>query len=69
MLTGCFKIWSQKDLVYDIQAVEKAILQFLGLLIFKFDITFVKNLKKKNTVCIFKVLALHKIYCSGNPPL
>ena len=54
MLTGCFKIWSQKDLVYDIQAVEKAILQFLGLLIFKFDITFVKNLKKKKHSMYFQ---------------
>ena len=70
MLTGCFKIWSHKDLVYDKRAVEKAILLFLVFWIFKFDTTFVKNLmkKKKNTICIFKVLVLHKIYCSGNLP-
>ena len=47
MLTGCLKIWSQKDLVYDKQAVEKAILLFLFFWIFKFDITLVKNPKKK----------------------
>ena len=47
MLTGCFKIWSHKDLVYDKRAVEKAILLFLVFWIFKFDTTFVKNLMKK----------------------
>ena len=47
MLTGCFKIWSHKDLVYDKRTVEKDILLFLVFWIFKFDITFVKNLMKK----------------------
>ena len=51
MFTGCFKIWSHKDLVYDKRAVEKAILLFLVLWIFKFDITFAKNLvKQKNNM-------------------
>ena len=61
MLTGCFKIWSHKDLVYDKRAVEKAILLFLVFWILKFDITFAKNLmKKKHTICIFKVLVFTK---------
>ena len=47
MLTGCLKIWSHKDLVYDKRAVEKAILLFLVFWIFKFDVPFVKNLMKK----------------------
>ena len=47
MLTGCFKIWSHKDLVYDKRVAEKAILLFLDFWIFKFDITFVKNPEKK----------------------
>ena len=69
LITGCFKIWSHKDLVLDKRTVEKAILLFLVFWIFKFDTTFVKNLmKKKNSICIFKVLVLHKIYCSGNLP-
>ena len=54
MLTGCFNIWSQKDLVYDKRAVEKAILPFLLFRIFKFDITFVKNLMKKNNNMYFQ---------------
>ena len=48
MLTGCFKIWSHKGLTHDKRPVEKAILLFLFFWIFKFDITFVKNLLKKN---------------------
>ena len=53
MLKGCFKIWSHKDLVYDKRAVEKAFLLFLVFCIFKFDITFVKNLMKKKTQYVF----------------
>ena len=44
ILTVCFKIWSQKDLVYDKRAVENDIFLFLVFSIFKFNITFVKNL-------------------------
>ena len=53
LITGCFKIWSHKDLVLDKRTVEKAILLFLVFWIFKFDTTFVKNLMKKKTQYVF----------------
>ena len=67
ILTGCFKIWSHKDLICYKRAVENAILLFLVFSIFKFNITFVKSLmkkknkKQKKTTCTFKVLILRNL--------
>ena len=70
MLTGYFKILSHKVLVYAKQAFKTAILLLYFFSIFKINITFVKYfMKKKSTTCVFKVLVLHKIYCSVNSPL
>ena len=67
MLTRCFKIWSHTDLVYDKRLVENTIFLFLVFLIFKFNVTFVKNLMKKNTACIFNVLVFTKFVVLETP--
>ena len=69
MLARRFKIWSHKDSVYDKRAVKNAILLYLFLFFFKFNIAFVKNLMKKKHNMYFQSSSTYQNLLFGEPSI